>query len=383
MSHYINSFLIEPVVRQARRFSRPSLESLPSHPANHALSSPDSLGETLPEGSGLGNTTLPSIAGQHGPNLATSVAAELNDITLHLENGILEVESHSASLREDSESPWEEVSIYRAPPGAVSGDEHMSNNPGHGVTESLRSRSTTSSVSAHAQRDRDVDNMDTLGVVNPRRYDSHGANRGNNVTRKERTLPADDGMGLMRKRIVAIQRTDSSSAEKARLIHGLMTEHSIPDHATQVPELSQHAYARGRLPEVVAPSRAATFSAPPSSEPLAADGSERRCVRSQDPNATSRLPQSPTLVTTSDDGSATESESNEEDLDFWGQRSPVIRAVTTGPQEESMSSDGEVDDESQDESDEDAVIYDDDDGGTDDSEADGEEEDLMEIYGHR
>ncbi|KAL8641746.1 MAG: hypothetical protein Q9228_001489 [Teloschistes exilis] len=164
---------------------------------------------------------------------------------------------------------------------------------------------------------------------------------------------------------------------------GLKCSVSIPDHATQVPELSQHAYARGRLPEVVAPSRAATFSAPPSSEPLAADGSERRCVRSQDPNATSRLPQSPTLVTTSDDGSATESESNEEDLDFWGQRSPVIRAVTTGPQEESMSSDGEVDDESQDESDEDAVIYDDDDGGTDDSEADGEEEDLMEIYGHR
>lgn len=158
---------------------------------------------------------------------------------------------------------------------------------------------------------------------------------------------------------------------------------SIPDHATQVPELSQHAYARGRLPEVVAPSRAATFSAPPSSEPLAADGSERRCVRSQDPNATSRLPHSPTLVTTSVDGSATESEADEEDLDFWGQRSPVIRAVTTGPQEESMSSDSEVDDESQDESDEDAVIYDDDDGGTDDSEADGEEEDLMEIYGHR
>ncbi|KAI4102655.1 MAG: hypothetical protein L6R37_004245 [Teloschistes peruensis] len=229
MSHYINSFLIEPVVRQARRFSRPSLETLPSHSANHPLSSPDSLGETLPEGSGLGNTTLPSIAGQHGPNLATSVAAELNDITLHLENGIMEVESRSASLREDSESPWEEVSIYRARPAGVSANEHMSNNPGHGVTESLSSRSTTSSVSAHAQRDRDVDNMDTLGVVNPRRHDSHGANRGNNVTRKERTLPADDGMGLMRKRIVAIQRTDSSSAEKARLIHGLMTEQLSPE----------------------------------------------------------------------------------------------------------------------------------------------------------
>ncbi|KAL9585624.1 MAG: hypothetical protein Q9212_001407 [Teloschistes hypoglaucus] len=155
---------------------------------------------------------------------------------------------------------------------------------------------------------------------------------------------------------------------------------SIPDHAMQVPELSQHAYARSRLVEIVAPSRAAN-SAPPSGEPLVADGSERRCIRSQDADATNRLPQSPTSVTTSDDESATESESDEEDLDFWGQRSPIIRDVTHGPRDESMPSDSEVDDESQDESDEDDVIYDGEDGGID--EAESEEEDVMDIYGHR
>ncbi|KAL9585625.1 MAG: hypothetical protein Q9212_001408 [Teloschistes hypoglaucus] len=248
MSHYINSFLIEPVVRQARGFSRPSLESLPSHSVNHPLSSPESLGETSTERPGLENTTLPSIVGHHGPSLATSVAAELNDITLHLENDTLEVESHSEPLREDSESPWEEVSIDRAPPSAESIDEHMSNNPGHGVTESLRSGSTTSSVSAHAQRDRDADNMDTVGMVNPRRHDSHGANRGNNVTSKERILPADDGMGLMRKRIVAIQRTNSSNAEKAKLVHGLMTE----QYNSSQPSLHPSHPSRPRSPASLA-----------------------------------------------------------------------------------------------------------------------------------
>lgn len=39
-----------------------------------------------------------------------------------------------------------------------------------------------------------------------------------------RTIPEDDGMSMMRQRILAIQRTDSSNEVKARLVHGLMTE---------------------------------------------------------------------------------------------------------------------------------------------------------------
>ena len=40
----------------------------------------------------------------------------------------------------------------------------------------------------------------------------------------EYILPVDDGMSNTRKRIQAIQRTDSSNEEKARLMHTLMTE---------------------------------------------------------------------------------------------------------------------------------------------------------------
>lgn len=248
MSHYINSFLIEPVVRQARRFSRPSHETLPSHSANHSLLSPDRLGETLPEEAGLRNTTPPYTVDHHDPNLATSVTAELDDTTLHLESGTSEVGPHTEPRRGDSESPWEEVSIYRAHPNAEFADEHISNNPEHGVTESLISRSTTSSISTQAQRDRDAGNVDTIGLVRARRHESLGANRGNNVIKKERILPADDGMGLMRKRIVAIQRTNSTNAEKARLVHGLMTE----QYNSSQPSLNPSFPSRARSPASLA-----------------------------------------------------------------------------------------------------------------------------------
>ena len=50
------------------------------------------------------------------------------------------------------------------------------------------------------------------------------------------SLPEDDGMGHMRKRIFAIQRTDSSNEEKARLVHGLMTEkHNLSQQSLHGP----------------------------------------------------------------------------------------------------------------------------------------------------
>ncbi|KAL8694566.1 MAG: hypothetical protein Q9218_000822 [Villophora microphyllina] len=228
MSHYISSFLIEPVVRQARRFSRPSHET-PSPPStNHTLASVERDGETFPEPTTLRNSTPPSID-HHDANAATSITLGSDNVTSYPEDGTWDVGSRawsnqrrSGSLYRDSESPWEEVSVNPAQAGAEPADEQISNNPVYGVAESLRS--TTSSVSTQAQRERDSDSMDTMESTRASRHASRGTNRNNNVSKREGILPADDGMGIMRKRIVAIQRTDSSSAEKARLVHELMTE---------------------------------------------------------------------------------------------------------------------------------------------------------------
>ena len=59
---------------------------------------------------------------------------------------------------------------------------------------------------------------------------AHRANRAESDPRdgltdlNNRAIPEDDGMSMMRQRILAIQRTDSSNEVKARLVHGLMTE---------------------------------------------------------------------------------------------------------------------------------------------------------------
>ncbi|KAL8927752.1 MAG: hypothetical protein Q9208_002167 [Pyrenodesmia sp. 3 TL-2023] len=123
----------------------------------------------------------------------------------------------------------------------VSSNDTVSSNPVYGVPESLRS--TTSSLSTSARTA-----ADTTSHAGP---DSARATRRNsgeierrNTDAREGSLPADDGMGLMRKRIVAIQRTNSSSAEKARMVHDLMTEqYNSSQSSLQAP----HPF-RGRSP---------------------------------------------------------------------------------------------------------------------------------------
>ncbi|KAL8694567.1 MAG: hypothetical protein Q9218_000823 [Villophora microphyllina] len=173
---------------------------------------------------------------------------------------------------------------------------------------------------------------------------------------------------------------DSYNTAQMQMIRG-PDQRSVPSDAAQIPEDPQRTYPRGRSLEAVALSRRAANSAPPFAELLTLDGPERRSARSQDPTATNRLPPSPTSMTMSEYRSSTEADSDEDDINFWGQRSPLSRDVTSEPQEEDTLSDGDIDDDSQDDSEDEDMSYDEDDGGND--EAEGEEEDLMEIYGHR
>ena len=97
-------------------------------------------------------------------------------------------------------------------------DDDTSDNPLYRIPEQFRS--TTTSFSS----------LNSLTDVNVTPTDGHSRSRANTgrgsySSRKgDGSLPADDGMGLMRKRIKEIQELDTSNTEKARLIHGLMTE---------------------------------------------------------------------------------------------------------------------------------------------------------------
>lgn len=235
MSQYINSLLIEPVVRQARRFSRPSHDDLSPAPIIHQHSSEDGTGSNhqdervSSEGTVRGRNRLRLTLGQGDRNAAAIISPEPDVISPSSEDGGLDAEPRAwaeahrvAPPFEQSDSSHEEDPILVSQSDVQRSLDQISNNPVYGVPESLRS--TTSSLSNSLQLVVEPDTTDVPDSARTTRRNSRGTNSNRNHQNGDGLLPADDGMGQMRKRIVAIQRTDSSSAEKARLVHQLMTE---------------------------------------------------------------------------------------------------------------------------------------------------------------
>ena len=254
MSQYISSFLIDPVVRQARRFSRSNTE-LP-HPANLHPSISSNEHSPLP----LNDSTAPAAtAAQEGPSDINVRAQMNNSVTVTSE---LEVDSPT-SIDERDEYPWprdEQLNLTALPSAnadnlvplanaiqhTLPAADNGSNLPLHGLPDRLRSTTSSFSSSSRsllldanmslAERVDSTSRTDSSGTRG--RGDSAGSGVG------EGSLPEDDGMGHMRKRIIAIQRTDSSNEEKARLVHGLMTE----KHNTSQQSLHGPHYPRAHSP---------------------------------------------------------------------------------------------------------------------------------------
>ncbi|KAL8695538.1 MAG: hypothetical protein Q9224_003377 [Gallowayella concinna] len=236
MSHYINSFLIEPVVRQARRFSRPSIANTPLHSVDDSHLFENGPGvqpqrqPTPDEAVWTGNRW------RSAPQATQIATAESEATPTASQNpgSIAEIRTWTSANPASDPSPANDSTLVTetdtAPP-----DDQVSTNPVYGIPESLRS--TTSSF------------RDTANLAHPNSIEAQGStrsilqdSRGNNSSNSlnsDGTLPADDGMGLIRKQIVAIQRTDSSSTEKAKLVHQLMTErYSSSQSSLQAPHLS-------------------------------------------------------------------------------------------------------------------------------------------------
>ncbi|KAI4289618.1 MAG: hypothetical protein L6R35_001112 [Caloplaca aegaea] len=231
MSHYINAFLIEPVVRQARRFSRPSDEDISPHPVPRQLS-PETLLQVRPR---LGpdrawrSNRWPSTLERgvsHGSitpspiDEALALALEGRSRDDAVERASMSDQRHVTPLRLLETLPAEDSTRSVASEN-YSSEDRTSSNPMYGVPESLRS--TTSSFSGSAPMAAASNTPPGQGSTRTRGQAPQGTET-HDAQASEGRLPADDGMSLMRKRIVAIQRTNSSSAEKARMVHDLMTE---------------------------------------------------------------------------------------------------------------------------------------------------------------
>lgn len=246
MSQYISSFLIDPVVRQARRFSRPNTES--PHPTNLRPSLPSNEESPFPP---VEPPAAAATAAQEGPP-HTDIRTQVNSfgtITGHPEVSTptsvddrdqyawpRDGQPSSTTFRlEDTDNLEPSVNAIRY---TLTAADDVSNLPLHRVQETLRS--TTSSYSSSSRSLLDANMSQADGSDPSSRADIPDTRgRGNSAgSGGDGSLPEDDGMGPMRKRIIAIQRTDSSNQEKARLVHSLMTEkHNSSQQSLRGPHL--------------------------------------------------------------------------------------------------------------------------------------------------
>ncbi|KAL9104674.1 MAG: hypothetical protein Q9163_000417 [Psora crenata] len=211
MSQYISSFFIEPVIRQARRFPRPSFGGS-EQVAQHR--------------DGLATAAM-GVQGEQ-PNLRDNLTGEDNDQRLR-------GNPETASLQ-DWDTGNQQIEGFRlveldnlepAVPArqyTLQTSSDVSYNPQHVLSGSFRSNTSSLTDSSRSL-------MDTLSLVDAQSLSSsaridgpHDQTREQSASLGDKTLPEDDGMSYMRRRILAIQRTDSSNEVKARLVHGLMTE---------------------------------------------------------------------------------------------------------------------------------------------------------------
>ena len=230
MSQYLSSILIGPIVRQARRFSRPSNDNEPPDVSiiqQHAINGRSSNHDASVAVAAAHESQIHLVLEDVEPSLNT--ANSLDDSLPHF-GPRLETEIHPWGSSEDTPSssqhiqPRPEAYIQTRPSRSYSyqpGDD-TSDNPLYGIPERFRSRDSSFSNSTMSGNDMDIPSADVS--IQASRLGRNQSSGSYSSRIGGRSLPADDGKSYMRKKILAIQGSSVSSNEKARLIHEIMTE---------------------------------------------------------------------------------------------------------------------------------------------------------------
>ncbi len=223
MSSLVSDFLINPVLRQARRFSRtnhPGDQVDPVTNQRTALDTRDEVAieeiaerlEGLNESGSGENRTAESIS--EAPLTSSPIE----------ENGGLDAELQALEAGRSPSAPATlgsahviplRVASLRSNSGQV--DDDVSDNPSYGVPGRFRTNSATSSATGHS-----VARMSPVEGPS-RRSTLEGGQLGSSNHHRTSSLPEDDGMSALRHQIILIQSMDVPAEQKARLMHRLLT----------------------------------------------------------------------------------------------------------------------------------------------------------------
>jgi uncharacterized CHY-type Zn-finger protein len=233
----VHDFVINPVLRQARRFSRSSItneriDPFPNRQTSHAANN------------SCNETEITESSGAYGEDVAGDILGHVLDrpiVSSPIEdNGGLEVEftaprvTDSNNAREGSNAvPLRLVSLH---PSQVTIDNDISENlsfsPIGSSYNSISRHQTTDLMESPIRQDQDQARSIAFSV---------------GTRQRNKSLPADDGMGHLRRRIVAIQKMDVAASEKARLMHQLLTEGYTQSQINQQASLAPQTQSISRV----------------------------------------------------------------------------------------------------------------------------------------
>ena len=236
MTSFISSFLVEPVIRQARRFSRPS-SAPPPNAVNGALTGSANVSVEEKDGDTTAveedDSNASALENQHGReepaqsstthHLVASPIASPSSETASFPATSDTAQTLSASSHFSSSSDsTDRDDVLRERERWPSWPNNFSNPALHGIPRHFQtgSRSTTNSITSIDSEMTPAENANMFNGED----ESRGRSTSNNSRMGDGALPADDGMGKLRKQIIDIQSSNASSTEKSRLVHRLMTK---------------------------------------------------------------------------------------------------------------------------------------------------------------
>lgn len=222
MSTFVSNLLLNPVLRQARRFSRSShtgdnVDSV----TNQQLPS-DTLSTSTH--SSLPSPTTDSALSNNGSSAENVSGRTLMSYSvaerIEVEEG-LPTHEESGPRRTDVDGRSTAVSLRLASLRSDVGtsDDEMSDNPSFGIPGRFQATSPMSSTlnvspSARLTPDEGLTRMTTQDSGQSTSLNRH----------RTSSLPEDDGMGELRKQIVRIQAMDVGSETKALMMHEVLTQ---------------------------------------------------------------------------------------------------------------------------------------------------------------
>ena len=213
MSNLISSFIIDPVVRQARRFSgaAPQVDlrdARLSHANSRSYSSPSPPSSAILENAA-------NVDNNDGEGvLQTEDEQETPLMPFELYSRLIRG-PQSAVVEDDALLHGLETSISTAPEDAPATDiPAMSSNPLHTLESQFR----------HVALDAPLSTTPATGTTTQSTSSAGPGTPAQNAATMSESLPADDGMRHLRARIHEIRDLQIAEEVKAQMMHNLMTE---------------------------------------------------------------------------------------------------------------------------------------------------------------